>query len=81
MADNSEWEQWKKTLGGAIDLGETVGISEKRITNIAEKVGTYLANNVQPRNDQERLIKELWDVADKKDREVLANLIVKISDK
>ena len=81
MVNNSDWGDWKKTLGGAIDLGETVGISEKRMTNIAEKVGTYLANNVEPRNDEERLLKELWEVADRKDREILANLIVKIADK
>jgi len=81
MVNNSDWGEWKKTLGRAVDLGETVGMSEKRMTDIAEKVGTYLANNVEPRNDEERLLKELWDAADGKDRDLLANLIVKISDK
>lgn len=70
----------KKTLGKAVDLGETVGMSEKRITNIAEKVGTFLSNHVDLRNDGERLLKEMWDAADDRDRDVLAKLIVKISD-
>ena len=81
MASNNDWGEWKRTLGSAIDIGETVGMSEKRMTAIAEKVGTYLANNVEPRNDEERLLKELWEAADGKDRNTLANLIVKIADK
>lgn len=79
LMDN--WHNWKKTLGKAVDLGETVGVSDKTITNMAEKVGTYLSNNVAPHNDEERLLKEMWDAANEEDRKVLAKLVVKIADK
>lgn len=79
LMDN--WNDWRKTLGKAVDLGETVGMSDKTITNVAEKVGTFLSNNVGPHNDEERLLKEMWDVASEEDREVLARLVVKIADK
>jgi hypothetical protein len=75
------WHDWKKTLGKAVDLGETVGMSDKTITSLSEKVGTYLSNHVQPHNDEERLLKEMWDIADDKDREVLAKIVVKMVDK
>lgn len=75
------WHDWKKTLGKAVDLGETVGMSEKSITNVSEKVGTYLSNHVHPHNDEERLLKEMWDAADDEDRKVLAKIVVKIADK
>jgi hypothetical protein len=81
MASINDWGDWKKNLGRAVDLGETVGLSEKNITNVAEKIGTFLSNNVDPRNDEERLLKEMWDVADERDREVLAKLVVRIADK
>lgn len=81
MASMKDWGEWKSILGKAVDIGETVGISDKNITNVAEKVGTFLSNNVDPRNDEERLLKEMWDAADEKDRDVLAKLIVKIADK
>jgi hypothetical protein len=81
MASINDWGDWKKTLGRAVDLGETVGLSEKNITIVAEKIGTFLSNNVDPRNDEERLLKEMWDAADEKDRDVLAKLIVRIADK
>lgn len=81
MANMEDWGQWKKVLGKAVDLGETIGMSDKNITNAAEKIGTFLSNTVDPRNDEERLLKQMWDAADEKDRHVLAKLIVKIADK
>ena len=80
MTKIDDWDQWKKTLGKAINLGETVGMSDKTIVNIAERVGTFLSNNVDPRNKEERVLKELWDVAEENDREVLAKLVTKIAD-
>ncbi|MFZ5967332.1 MAG: DUF3243 domain-containing protein [Bacillota bacterium] len=81
MANIDHWGAWRKTLGSAVNLGETIGMSDKTITNVAEKVGTFLSNNMDPRNDEERLLKEMWDVADENDRNVLAKIIVKIADK
>ncbi|MDF2942673.1 MAG: hypothetical protein K0S01_1531 [Herbinix sp.] len=74
------WYDWKKTLGKAVDLGETVGMSANTITNLSEKVGTYLSNHVHPHNDEEKLLKEMWDAANEEDRKVLAKIIVKIVD-
>lgn len=81
MAILKDWHDWKETLGTAVNLGETVGMSNNTITNIAEKVGTYLSNNVDPRNDEERLLKQMWDAASEEERKTLANVIVKIADK
>jgi hypothetical protein len=75
------WDNWKETLGKAVNLGETAGLSDKTIDNIAERVGTFLANNVHPRNDEEKLLRELWDAANENDRKILAKLVVKIADK
>ena len=79
LMDN--WHKWKNTLGKAVDLGETVGLSDDTINNVAEKIGTYLSNNIDPHNDEERLLKELWDVASEEDRKTLAKLLVRVVDK
>lgn len=81
MESLMDWDNWKKLLGKTVDLGESVGMSDKTITSVAEKVGSFLSNNVDPRNDEERLLRELWDAADESDRRTLAKLVVKISDK
>lgn len=81
MNNLDNWNEWKKTLGKAVDIGEAIGMSEKTINNVAEKVGTFLSNAVEPRNHQERVLKEMWDVADDNDRKTLAKLVVKMTDK
>lgn len=75
-----DWDQWKNSLKRAVDLGETVGMSDVAITNVAEKVGTFLSNHVDPRNDEERLLKEMWDAADDQDKKVLAKIITHMVD-
>lgn len=72
----TEWTNWKKTLSKAVNLGETVGMSENTIENIAVKVGNFLAARVDPENREQRLLQELWKVGDGSERKVLAKLIV-----
>ncbi|HYE81461.1 MAG TPA: DUF3243 domain-containing protein [Clostridia bacterium] len=74
----TEWSNWKNTLSKAVNLGETVGMSENTIENIAVKVGNVLASRVDPENGEQRLLQELWKVADDGDRKVLAKLVVKM---
>jgi hypothetical protein len=81
MEIKSDWDKWKNALGEAVNIGETIGIPDKAIENIAEKVGTFLSQNVDPANHEERLLSELWGVANKDDRKVLAKLVVRIVDK
>lgn len=80
ISNIDDWDAWKDTLGKAIDISENVGISKNTVNKVAEKVGTFLANNVDPRNNEERLLKELWSVADSADRETLAKLVVRMVD-
>jgi hypothetical protein len=80
ISNIDDWDAWKDTLGKAIDISEDVGISKNTVNKVAEKVGTFLANNVDPRNNEERLLKELWNVADSADREMLAKLVVRMVD-
>jgi len=81
MIKIDDWDAWKNILGKAVNLGETVGMSENTINKVAERVGTFLSNNIEPRNNEERLLKELWDVGDDVDRQTLAKLATKITDK
>ena len=74
----SEWTNWKNTLSKTVNLGQSVGMSENTIENIAVKVGNILAARVDPENREQRLLQELWKVSDDSDRKVLAKLIVKM---
>ena len=47
------------------------------VSDMAFRVGDYLANEVEGRNDQEKLLAELWKVADEQEQHTIANLMVK----
>ncbi|MCY0888606.1 MAG: DUF3243 family protein [Alicyclobacillaceae bacterium] len=49
--------------------------------NVAAKMGEFLANRVDPKNPEQRLLKELWDSGDTEERKTLARLMVKMADK
>jgi hypothetical protein len=70
---------WKNTIGKAIHIGENFGLSDTTITNITESVGNFISKNIDPKNDETKLLKELWDVANEHDKHVLAKLIVKMT--
>ncbi|OPZ70955.1 MAG: hypothetical protein BWY80_01415 [Firmicutes bacterium ADurb.Bin456] len=76
---NSNWESWKKTLGQAVEFAEELGISKNHISSIAQQVGDLLAQNVPPANPEQKVVKELWDVASQDEKQVLANLMTKLA--
>lgn len=81
MNNSNEWDNWKETLGKAVALGEDIGLSDNSINNIAERVGGFIANHVEPKNNEDRLLKELWDVGNQHDKHVLAKLVIKMTKK
>ncbi len=74
----NDWDKWKKTLSKAVSMGETVGVSDDTIKNLGVKVGEFLTSNVEPQNHEQRLLKELFDVGNEKEREVLTSMIIKM---
>lgn len=71
----SDWDKWKDSLRKAIELGQKIGFEEETIVRIARKIGDLLNLHADPEN---RLIKELWDVADEAEQKILTKLIIKM---
>ena len=74
----NDWDKWKKTLYNMVSMGETVGLSEDTITNLGSKIGEFLATNMDPENREQRLLKELFEAANKKEQETLTSVIIKM---
>lgn len=81
MSVLDNWERWKKFLGDKIEIAQQEGISQNVITEVAQQVGEYLAQEVEPKNEQERLLQELWNVASEEEQRAIANLMVKLVQK
>ena len=76
------WQQWTSFLGNQVSEAKEQGMNKNTIDKTALMIGEYLAQNVDPKNEQERVLKELWSVASKDEKQALASCVVKlVSDK
>jgi nuclear transport factor 2 (NTF2) superfamily protein len=76
-----DFTKWKETLHKVVHISRSVGVKEDTVVNMAQKIGDFLADNVDPENPQQRLIKELWAVGTEEERHTFAHLIVKMVEK
>lgn len=75
------WERWTSFLGSRVENAQDLGLSKKTIQKTAVQIGDYLAKNVDPKNEQERVLSDLWHVANENEKQVLANCVVKLVQK
>ncbi|MBB6672848.1 DUF3243 domain-containing protein [Cohnella nanjingensis] len=75
----SNFESWKKFLGDRVDAAKNMGIDEEAISKLAYEIGEFLDNKVDPKNEEQRVLKELWDVGDESERKTMARLMVKLA--
>lgn len=78
MSILSNWDEWKNFLGDQLENAEKAGLSQDVISNVAVQVGEYLAQQVEPKNEQERVLAELWSVANKEEQQAIANMMIKL---
>ncbi|WP_332630612.1 DUF3243 domain-containing protein [Halalkalibacter flavus] len=78
MSVLDNWEQWKDFLGSRLNQAQSEGMSQNVVSDVAYQVGEYLAQQVEPKNEQERVLAELWKVADEQEQHAIANMMVKL---
>lgn len=81
METDIDWHTWKKILGRGVNLAEAAGISDENINKIAYRLGDFFANNFDPGNREQRLVKELWEVGAEEEKRALAKMIAKLADR
>ena len=75
------FDDWKSFLNERIDQAQAMGVDDNTISKIAHQMADYPADKVEPKNEQERLLKELWDNADTEQQRTLASVLVQYMDK
>lgn len=78
MSVLDNFEQWKDFLADRLHQGQHSGMNSGAINEIAFEIGDYLSEQVEPKNNEERLLKQLWEVASEQEQHVIANLMVKL---
>ena len=78
MSVLDNWKQWEDFLADRLHQAQNEGMSEGAISTLALQIGDYLAEQVEPKNEQERILSDLWSVADKEEQQAIANIMVKL---
>ncbi|MBX9975472.1 DUF3243 domain-containing protein [Cytobacillus firmus] len=76
----SSFDEFKSYLAERIELGKKLGLNEEQLAVTAEKVANYLAENVEPKNREEQLLKELWKAGNDEERHKLAHMLVRLTE-
>ncbi|MBN8210558.1 DUF3243 domain-containing protein [Bacillus sp. NTK071] len=73
------FQSFKDYLGDQVHKGEKLGLGEEGLSKGAKRVADYLADHEEPRNREEKVLNELWNVANKEEREHMAHVLVKLA--
>lgn len=74
----TNFDTWKQFLHDRVMAAESIGLSEEQISKLAYKIGDFLSNKIDPENPQERVLKDLWSVAESDEQKTIARLMVKM---
>jgi len=77
----TNFSTWKHFLADRVSQAKKIGMNEETIAQLAFEIGSFLDEKVDPKNDEERLLKELWDAGDENERKTIAHLMVKLVQK
>jgi hypothetical protein len=80
MSVLDNFRDWKEFLGDRVSQAKSAGMETETISNVAYQIGEYLSAKVDPKNEQERLLKQLWDAGDENQQHALASMMVKLVD-
>jgi hypothetical protein len=74
----TSFDDFREYLSGKVSLGKKLGMDEEQLANSAEKVADYLAQKEPPKNSEERLLQELWNVGTEEEQHKLAHMLVRL---
>lgn len=74
----SNFDSWKEFLSDRVAQAKANGMSEETVKNLAYEIGSFLDEKVDPKNEQQRVLKQLWDAGDEHERKTVAGLMVKL---
>ena len=72
------FNQFKLYLSGKVELGQSMGLSEEKLTKTTELVANYLAKHENPRNREEKILMELWKSGSKEEQGTLAHMLLEM---
>ncbi len=73
-----DWGAWRENIRKRIYLAHKFGIPDETVQAIALRVGDFLSKKESPVIKEEKLLKEMWSIADLDERRTIANLMLRM---
>lgn len=81
MTEFNNFSDWKEFLNDRVNQAQKMGMDNETISNLAYQIGDYLAEEVEPSNNENKLLRDLWESSDKEHQRALAEIMVNYVDK
>lgn len=78
MPVTDQFQQFTRELSQRIQAAKQAGMSQQDIQARAQQIGDWLAQSADPKTPEQRLLKELWQVANQQEQQAIANSLVKL---
>ncbi|MEX2356052.1 MAG: DUF3243 domain-containing protein [Thermaerobacterales bacterium] len=78
MSVSPTFDQFTNELADRLQVAQKMGMSAQDIAKRAEGVGDWLSQQVEVKSPEQRVLKELWDVADQQEQQSIAKCMVKM---
>ncbi|ASK63464.1 hypothetical protein CFK37_15525 [Virgibacillus phasianinus] len=78
MSVLDNFDTWKEFLSNRLQQAQSEGMSQQSVNNVAVEVGDYLSKSVDAKNNEEAVLRELWNAASKDEKHALASTMVKL---
>jgi cell shape-determining protein MreC len=75
------FEQFRKELHEKVQMAKRAGMGPEALEQQAEQLGDWLSRHADPKNPEQRLLRELWSVADEDEQHALADVLVKFAER
>jgi hypothetical protein len=76
----TNFDNWKQFLGERVNQAKKIGLNDESISKLAFEIGSFLESKVDPKNEEQRVLKEIWDVGNEEERKTIARLMVKLAE-
>ncbi len=74
----NDWPTWRDNVKERIAVAHKFGVPDETVRAIATRVGDLLAKKASPTTQEEKLLKEMWNVATPDERKTITTLILKM---
>lgn len=75
------FSEFRRELQQKVQMARRAGMGRQAIEQQAEQIADWLAQHAEPRNPEQRLLKELWSCADEREQHALADVLVKFAER